>query len=239
MKWVVARRLAPGAGDARLRVDHDVGDHAGARQRGEPEQRGGRVAAGVGDEVGAHDRLAVELGQPVDGLAEQLGRAVAAVPVLVDRAVAQAEVGREVDHAHAALAQRGDRRGRHAVRPADERGVDLALDGGVVVLEQQRHARARVDRLEHRAGLRARGHVAQLEVRVPVHERGGDRAGVAGRAEDGDVSHAAALRAARPARRRSSRAACRPPRRSACGRARGTRAAAPATAEPSPTCAPR
>ena len=41
---------APGAGDALLGVDHDVGDQPGARERREREQRRGRVAAGVGDE---------------------------------------------------------------------------------------------------------------------------------------------------------------------------------------------
>ena len=47
------------------------------------EQRGRRVAAGVGDDRRAGDRLAVQLGQPVDGLVEQLGARVLAVPVLV------------------------------------------------------------------------------------------------------------------------------------------------------------
>ena len=65
------RRLAPGAGHARLGVDHDVAEQPGAGERGEREQRGGRVAAGVGDEVGAGDLLAVQLGQPVDAVAEQ------------------------------------------------------------------------------------------------------------------------------------------------------------------------
>ena len=153
MKCVVGGRLAPGARDARLRVDHHVADQPGAGERREREQRRGRVAARVGDEVGAGDPLAVQLGQPVDALAEQLGRAVRAVPVLVDAAVAQPEVGRQVDDADAALAQRGDGRRRDAVRPADERGVDVGLRVGVPRLELERHARARVDVVEPRAGL--------------------------------------------------------------------------------------
>ena len=44
---------APGAGDALLGVDHDVGDQPGARERREAEHGGGRVAAGVGDDRGA------------------------------------------------------------------------------------------------------------------------------------------------------------------------------------------
>ncbi len=42
---------APGAGDPLLGVDHDVRDQAGAGERGEREQRRGRVAAGVGDDA--------------------------------------------------------------------------------------------------------------------------------------------------------------------------------------------
>ena len=80
---------------------------ARARERGEREQRGGRVAARVGDEVGVRQPRARELGEPVDGRAEQLGRPVGAVPVLVDAAVGEAEVGREVDHPQAAPAQLG------------------------------------------------------------------------------------------------------------------------------------
>ena len=66
---------AAGAGDALLGVDHHVGDQPGARERREREQRRGRVAAGVGDDPGAGDLLAVQLGEPVDGLAQQLADA--------------------------------------------------------------------------------------------------------------------------------------------------------------------
>ena len=56
----------PGAGDALLGVDHDVGDQPGAGERREREQRGRRVAAGVGHDVALGDLLAVQLGQAVD-----------------------------------------------------------------------------------------------------------------------------------------------------------------------------
>ena len=102
-------------------------------------------------------------------------------------AVAQAEVGAEVDDADAALAQRGDGGRGRAVRPADERGVDVALRVRVPRLELQRHARARVDVVEPRAGLRARGHVGELEERVAVDEHRRDRARVAAGAEHGEA----------------------------------------------------
>ena len=44
---------ASGAGDAGLGVDDDVGDQPGARQRGQRQDRRGRIAAGVGDQLGA------------------------------------------------------------------------------------------------------------------------------------------------------------------------------------------
>ena len=128
---------AAGAGDAGLRVDDDVGDRAAARQRGQREQRRRRVAAGVGDEVGAGDLLAVDLGQAVDAGAEALGRAVLAVPALVGRPVAQAKVGGEVDDAHAALEQRVDDGRRRAVRVGDDRRVGVAVDVEVELLEDR------------------------------------------------------------------------------------------------------
>jgi hypothetical protein len=206
-------RLPPGPRDPGLRVDHHVAEEPGAGERGEREQRRGRIAARVGDEVGAGDRLPVQLGQAVDALAEQVRRAVLPVPILVDALVAQAEVGGEVDHTHATLAQRGDGRRGDAVRPADECGVDVGLQVGIPRLQLQRDARAGMDVVEARAGLRPRGDVRQLEERMAVDEHRGDRAGVPGRAQDGDPSHAARPRPGRAGRRRSSRAAARRRRR--------------------------
>ena len=119
-------------------------DGPAAGERGEREQRRGRIAAGVGDEVGGRDLVAVDLGQAVHAAAEQLGRAVLAVPALVGRLVAQAEVGGQVDHAHAALAQlRDDGRGG-AVRIGDDRGLDVAVRVDVELLEDRIHAVVRV-----------------------------------------------------------------------------------------------
>ncbi len=76
---------AAGAGHAGLGVDDDVGDQAGARQRRQRQDRGGRVAARVGDQLGAGDLVAVELRQPVDRVGDQLRLRVRLVPLLVGR----------------------------------------------------------------------------------------------------------------------------------------------------------
>ena len=121
-------RAAARARHARLRVDDDVLDHVAERR--EREDRGGRVATGAGDQIGALDLVAVQLRQPVDRPAEQAGRLVRLVVALVARAV-QAEVGRQVDDLQPAVQQVLDDRRRRAVRVGDERGVGaLATTSG-------------------------------------------------------------------------------------------------------------
>ena len=71
-KSVVSSHVAPGAGDALLGVDHDVGDQARARERREREQRGGREAAGVGDEAALAIGSRWSSVRPYDGLGDQL-----------------------------------------------------------------------------------------------------------------------------------------------------------------------
>jgi hypothetical protein len=208
---LAVRRLAAGARDARFRVDHHVAEQSLARQRRQREDRGGRVAARVGDQPGAGDLLAMQLREPVDRVREVRGGAVLAVPLLVGGQLAQPEVGREVDDADPALEQLGNDRRGGAVRVGDDGRVDVEL--GRRGLEHERHARARVDGVEARPGVAARGDVAQLELRVAVQQRGRDRARVARRAEDRDASHADRPRGAPPRRRRPWRAAGRPPRR--------------------------
>ena len=57
----------PGSRDAGLGIDDDVaGEQAGPRERRQGEERGGRVAAGIGDELRAGQPVARELGQAVD-----------------------------------------------------------------------------------------------------------------------------------------------------------------------------
>ena len=127
---------APGAGDAGGEVDDDLVrvDHPGPEQRQDAVDAGRRVAAGARHQPRGADRVAVELGQPVDRLGLQVERQVRmAVPVLVDRRVAQPEVGREVDDLEVARQLRHHLLGRR-VRQGAEGEVDPRpvhrLDGG-------------------------------------------------------------------------------------------------------------
>ena len=56
------------------------GDQAAVGQRGEGQHRGGRIAARVGDQLGVADRVAVELGEPVDGFSSSSRLTVRPVP---------------------------------------------------------------------------------------------------------------------------------------------------------------
>jgi len=74
-------------------------------ERGQAEDRPGRVAARVGDEAGGADRVAVQFRQAVDGLFEVglVGRR--AVHLLVQAGRPEAVIGREVDDTGAGLQQ--------------------------------------------------------------------------------------------------------------------------------------
>jgi hypothetical protein len=205
------RRRPAGARDAALGVDHRVVQPR--RQRREREQRRRRVAARVGHDVGALDLRAPQLRQPVHRLADELGVRVRHVPVLVDLDEPQAEVGREVDDAHAALVQGRDDRGGGAVRVGDDRRVDLAVAVEIELLERHVHAVERIQLAQPHADVGAARHRGQLEARVALQDRGGERTGVARGAGDDDARHAARPPARRAARRRSDRAAARRPRR--------------------------
>src|SRR5205823_1012216 len=88
------------AGDATRGVDDDsvALDQSSTKKWRERERRGGRIAAGRGDEGGGPQRVAVQLWQAVDELVEQLRRFVRlAVPLRVRGRVAQSEVGGQVD----------------------------------------------------------------------------------------------------------------------------------------------
>ena len=131
-------RDTTGAGDARLGVDHEVVDRAGAGQRCQTDDRGRRVAARVRDEVGSSDLVAVELGQAVDGVVDQLRRDVLAVPLGVHVGIAQPEVGAQIDDADVALAQLRDERRRGSVGVGDDRGVDICVAIEIELLECER-----------------------------------------------------------------------------------------------------
>ena len=164
----VGARARPG--HAGLGVDHDVADHAGPRQRRQAEQRGGRIAAGVGHEIGAAtSRSRTAPAARRRPARSSRGRLVLAVPVLVDRAVAQPEVGRQIDHARARGPQLGDDRRRRAVRIGDDGGVDR-------VLGRRRRPRADAARACAGARRRAAGPPPRARSRAPARRTGGGRA---------------------------------------------------------------
>ena len=129
-------RVATGARDAALGVDHEIADEAGTGQRREREQGRGRITAGR-----AHDRhfgidqrlqlVTVQLGQTVDRLLEEVGsRVLEAVPARVVVGVSETEVGSEIDDGGPGRDEIGNEVDRRAVREGKERGVNLGQVGG-------------------------------------------------------------------------------------------------------------
>ena len=232
--------LAAGAGDARLDVDHRVGD-ALAQRPAAPAAR--RSSSSRGRPRGRAPRISSRCGsvQAVDGLVEQLGRLVRLVPALVALAV-EAEVGGQVDDLQAALAQRLDRGRGRPVRVGHERGVGPLGD-------RVRRRTPRASAARGSAGRARRGGAPRRERAVTAvsssdgcrcTDRGGERAAVAGGADDGDavLRHAAALRSP-PAP--ASIAARRSATSSSVSVRSGARNSSRSASDllPSPTCSPR
>src|SRR5713226_3817035 len=80
-------------------IDPDEIDRLCRQERDQRELGAGRVAAGIGDEMGAPDLVAIDLGEPVDRLPLQIGRMVLmAIPAGVGRRIGEPKVGRKIDH---------------------------------------------------------------------------------------------------------------------------------------------
>ena len=187
-------RVAAGAGDAALRVDHEVADEPGTGERGERQQRRRRVAARRADERDRRidERLelgAMQLGQAVDGDVEELGdRVLEAVPARVVGRVAKPEVGPEVDD------------GGAAGRPGRARASRRRRGGGPGTRRRRRGARSpRSGRSSARwawwspIGLVlavAAGQPDDLHVRMARQQADELAAGVPGRADDADADPA-------------------------------------------------
>jgi len=122
-------RFAAGTRDPALRIDDEVGDQPGARDRGEREQRRRRVAARRPDNRGrrsaeACELVTMQLRQSVDGVRKQarLG-VVKAVPARIVSWIAQPEVRPEVDDRCASLHEIRRHRRRGAVGQGQEHRV--------------------------------------------------------------------------------------------------------------------
>ncbi len=119
-------RLAPCPGHARGAVGDQVRrvDQLVLEQRRVAQLHRGRVAAGVADEAGLLDGLAVDLGQAIHRLGQQIGAAVRhAVPLLKFSQVLQAEISGQVDHLDARGQQLARLRHGHAMRRGEEHDV--------------------------------------------------------------------------------------------------------------------
>ena len=113
-----ARRAGNGADDDRIGFDQPVLEQGGQGQHGP-----GWEAAGIGDQVGALDLVAEQLGQAVDGLRQIARVGVLLVELLVDGHVLEPIVGAEVDHLDARVEQLGHEAHRHLVGQAAQRHV--------------------------------------------------------------------------------------------------------------------
>ena len=140
--------LAPSPRDAALGIDHEVLDQSGARERGEREDRGGRVATRRTDD---RDRVVDQRGelgsmqfrQPVDRVVEEVRPwMLEPVPARVVLGVAESEVRTQVDDGRALVDElAGHRRGR-AMREREEDGIDI---GQRRVDDMSRRREMRVD----------------------------------------------------------------------------------------------
>ena len=111
------------------------------------------------------------------------------VPARVLVGIAQAEIGAEIDHAHAAFEERRDPQRRGAERQRSERDVGLAGDqGGIegVEAEVELAAHRRQHVRERLSGALLGGDDGQTRAGVPCEVTNELGAGVSGGADDGD-----------------------------------------------------
>ncbi len=147
-------------------------DQLGPQQRHQRQLRGGRIAAGIGDEAGALHLFARDLGQAIGRLALQFrGAVLVAIPFGVGRGVGKAEIGRQIDDLQM-IGQPGDDLLRGAVRQPAEHQVEIApVD--LADRDQVRQSLAgqmRKDRGDRLAGLTVGGQGADLGLRVIAQE---------------------------------------------------------------------
>ena len=188
-------RFAACAGDAGLGVDDDVlgFDIATSQQRGQTEDGGTGVAAGVGDEVMAGDLLGPEFRESVDGGTEASRVGVdVAVPGFVDAGVSESVVGTQVDDFHAEGQQLGDDFHAGGMRQCTE--GDLGALGDlfgceVLAVEIDAAVQRRVDGVNRRGVILTAGDRGDFHVRVSQQDFDQLDGGVAGGSEDGDCGH--------------------------------------------------
>ncbi len=193
--------LAPGAGYAALRVDHEIPDQAGAGQGRERQEGRCRVAAGGADE---RDRCVDEGGElgsmqfrkAVDGHVEELGRRVLeAVPARIVGGVTEPEIRPKVDHRRAGAQEVRHEPGRRAVGEGQEGRVDL---GQVGADGQLGRGEVRVMVADRLVLAISPGEPDDLDVGVAAQQPDQLAAAIPGRADDPDADALLAIDAGRP-----------------------------------------
>ncbi len=186
---------ATGAAHAGDRVDDDARrlDRTLAHEGRQGEARRRDVAARRGDQPGALELAAVQLGQPVDRLGEQLRLVVLEpVPAGVQAGVLQPVGGGEVDDAADPPDELRGERHRRLVGKPEEHEIELA---GPIDVERLEHEvgvarrQARVERGSRGAGLAVAGGVPHVELGVLGAEAQELGSRVARGADDADCDH--------------------------------------------------
>ncbi len=180
---------APRAGHARLGVDHHLAVKDARPGEGHQcQQCGGRVAAGVRDELCSPELIARELGQAVDGIGQCVRRRMLeAIPGRIRGRVGQPQVRTDVDHCRPTGGQAHSQLSRLPVRQRQEGNVHPRLRRAVDQPQPQRSevrklvgewlipAAARVERVDRHVRM-AGQQPDELGARVAAgtHDCGGD-----------------------------------------------------------------
>jgi hypothetical protein len=198
-------RLTTSPAHPALGIDDDVVplDQAGPHQRRQREDRGGGVAAGIGDERRSADVLPEQLRQTVDRVPEPGGiRMLVAIPLEVGGSVVEPVIGREVDHLRAGGEDAGKDLGAGAVGEASEDTVGPLADllwGEILERQIEPADEARMDARYRRTSILTAGDGNDLHLRVAEENLEQFQSGVAGGTEDGDFDHRGSSRGIDPA----------------------------------------
>ncbi len=176
---------------AGLGLDHDRHcriDDPGPENRGQPEDRSGRVAAGAGNVARLADLRAVQLRHAVDRVGDHIGQRVRpAVPGLVVLRIAEAEIGTQVDHDRTQLQQPLDLWRRRPMREAGKEEIDGLKLLGRDEAELGALAQVRMDGMDELPGPSPRGDLGNVHLRVTEQEPQQLTTGIARSTEYRDV----------------------------------------------------
>ena len=176
------------AGDAGLGVDDRAAIEPARRRQGrQPQDRGGGIAARHGHQLRLPDLVAVQFGQPVDGVRQEVRRGVLAVPARVLPGVVQAEVGAAIDHGRARLDEGAQGLGGGGVRQRREHHVDIGVQRRLD--RQVQRPEVREDVGQALAGLRSTGDPGDLDARVLAQQSRQFCSHVAGDVDDAGPDH--------------------------------------------------